>query len=103
MASFHATTTLLAPARRLIASKFTANSLPNLLGIREIHTTGAKHYNNDYLHADQMYNLPVMKHRTRKMFIAVFGIVLAGSAVPLLAVHLQMKKQGAGSATSSQT
>jgi hypothetical protein len=37
-----------------------------------------------------------MKQRKLKMFIAVFGSLFFGAAVPIWAVRFQLKKQGPG-------
>lgn len=67
----------------------------DVVGTRQFHSTGAKSYSNDYIHAEHMYNITGMKNRKVKMFVGVFGALAIGTIVPIWAVRFQMKKQGA--------
>ncbi|KAH9559623.1 hypothetical protein CY35_06G069000 [Sphagnum magellanicum] len=107
MASSHAMEFLAARCRVAVAaSKLSSTDVATinvLLGniintttTRKIHATTARHYAEDYIHAEHMYNLPSMKQRKVKMFIAVFGSLFFGAAVPIWAVRFQLKKQGPG-------
>ena len=49
-------------------------------------------YNNDYIHAETMYNLPAMQGRRAKFGALVWGGVMIGIFVPLIACAFQQKK-----------
>lgn len=66
----------------------------NGAGTRQFHASGTKHYGDDYLHAEHMYNVQGMKNRKLKVFLGSFGSLALGIMVPVWAVQYQMKKQG---------
>ncbi len=61
-----------------------------------IHATTPKGYDNDYIHAETMYNITTMTNRKAKFGTLVFGGVIVGIAIPLVACSFQQKKARGG-------
>ncbi|CAM6023084.1 unnamed protein product [Sphagnum balticum] len=79
---------------RRLATKLAKSPTASVSGTRQFHASGPKHYGDDYLHAEHMYNIQGMKNRKLKVFLGSFGSLALGIMVPVWAVHYQMKKQG---------
>ncbi|KAH9538619.1 hypothetical protein CY35_15G016100 [Sphagnum magellanicum] len=83
-----------ASAVRRLATKLAPSSTITVSGTRQFHASGPKHYGDEYIHAEHMYDIQGMKNRKLKVFLGTFGALAIGIMVPIWAVQYQRKKQG---------